>query len=701
VAAKIRILLTEDVATEAELELRELKRAGLQVDHRIVDTEEAFLRELSEFEPDIILSDFSMPHFDGMAALSIARELVPDTPFIFVSGTIGEEYAIRALKNGASDYVLKTNLVRLPPAVERAMQDKHERARRKSVEEEQRRFRVALDASGDMIVLVDRATMRFVDVNNTMCELVGYSREELLGMGPQDVMAVARADLEKSYDDLIADPAGSPASNVSSRYRCKDGSDLPFDATRRVVRSGGADMIVAIARDIRSRIAAEEALRISNERLSYLAQFDTLTGLPNRHVFRDRLAQTLVQGKRSSRPVGVMFVDLDRFKQVNDTLGHGLGDMLLKQTAQRLAECVRDGDTVGRFSSDEFGVVLSDLDKAGDTGRVAQKILESLAAPFQLGGDTVYISASVGIALYPADNDEAESLIANASAAMYRAKEEGRNNYQYFTREMNERARKRVQIETDLRHAMERNEFLLHYQPKVELAGGTICGFEALMRWQHPREGLVSPLEFIPVLEDTGLIVPVGEWALAETCRQIGAWQAAGLAPRPVAVNLSARQFQEDGLQAMVKRTLEESRVDPSFIQFEITESLLMRDAERATRTLRELRDSGFKLSVDDFGTGYSSLAYLKRFPLDTLKIDRAFVRDVDSDPDDAAIALAIIGMAHSMKLKVVAEGVETEAQLKFLRDNGCDEMQGFYFARPLPGADATQALAADRRLSV
>jgi diguanylate cyclase (GGDEF)-like protein/PAS domain S-box-containing protein len=641
-----------------------------------------------------------MPHFDGMTALSIARELVPDTPFIFVSGTIGEEYAIRALKNGASDYVLKTNLVRLPPAVERAMHDKHERARRKSVEEEQRRFRVALDASGDMIVLVDRATMRFVDVNNTMCELLGYSRDELLGMGPHDVMPVTRADLAKSYDDLIADPVGSPASSTSSTYRCKDGSTLPFESTRRVVHSGGAAMIVAISRDIRSRIEAEEALRISNERLSYLAQFDTLTGLPNRHLFRDRLAQTLVRDKRSSRPVGVMFVDLDRFKQVNDTLGHGVGDTLLKQTAVRLAACVRDGDTVGRFSSDEFGVVLSDLDKAGDTGRVAQKVLEALAAPFMLGSDEVYISASVGIALYPADSEEAETLIVNASAAMNRAKEEGRNNYQYFTPEMNERARNRVQIETDLRHAMERNEFLLHFQPKAELAGGTICGFEALMRWQHPERGLVSPLEFIPVLEDTGLIVPVGEWALAEACRQVGAWQAAGLRAQPVAVNLSARQFQEDGLHAMVKRTLEETRVDPAFIQFEITETLVMRDAERATRTLGELRDSGFKLSVDDFGTGYSSLAYLKRFPLDTLKIDRAFVRDVDSDPDDAAIALAIIGMAHGMKLKVVAEGVETESQLRFLRDNGCDEMQGFYFARPLPGADATRALAEDRRLA-
>ncbi len=695
----IRVLLTEDVSTDAELELRELKRAGIKVDHRIVDTEAAFRRELRDFLPDIILSDFSMPQFDGMSALDLARELAPDTPFIFVSGTIGEEYAIRALKNGASDYVLKTNLLRLPPAVERAIQDAEERLHKKRVEDEHRRFRVALDASADMIALVDRASMRYVDVNSTICELLGYAREELLAMGPHDVMPVSREELCRTYDDLISRPAAAPPGDFSSHYRCKDGSLLPFESTRRVVRSGGADIIVAISRDIRARLAAEEALRKSAERLSYLAQFDTLTGLPNRHLFRDRLAQTLVQAHRSRGPAGVMLVDLDRFKQVNDTLGHAAGDTLLKEAAARMTACLRSVDTVGRFASDEFCIALSALDRPGDSSQVAQKILEALAMPFQLEGHETYISASIGITLYPTDSEEADVLIANADVAMYRAKEEGRNNYQYYTREMNERAHNRVQTEAALRHALERREFLLHYQPKVELGSGMICGFEALLRWKHPEKGLVSPLEFIPVLEDTGLIVPVGEWVIAETCRQVRNWGAAGLMPQPVAVNLSARQFQEEGMRTTVQQILAENGVDSSLIQFEITESMLMKDPERAANTLRLFRDAGFKLAVDDFGTGYSSLAYLKRFPLDALKIDRAFVREVDANSDDAAIALAIIGMAHGMKLKVIAEGVETVSQLGFLRERGCDEMQGFYFSKPLASADCTRVLAENLRL--
>ncbi len=332
---------------------------------------------------------------------------------------------------------------------------------------------------------------------------------------------------------------------------------------------------------------------------------------------------------------------------------------------------------------------------------VAQKVLDAFAAPFELDGDAAYVSASVGIAMFPADGDAEDALIANADTAMYRAKEQGRNNYQFFTQEMNQHTLKRVQTEIALRQALARGEFLLHYQPKVELVGGTICGFEALIRWQRPEKGLVSPFEFIPILEDTGLIVPVGEWILGEACRQIAAWRKMGLPTPPIAVNLSARQFQEDGLEETVRHILGEAGVDASLIHFEITESLLMKDPVGATRTLRNLRDCGFKLSVDDFGTGYSSLAYLKRFPLDALKIDQAFVRDITTSADDAAIALAITGLAHSLKLKVIAEGVETEAQLRFLRAHGCDEIQGYYFARPLASADCTRMLIEDRRLKL
>ncbi|MDB5802724.1 MAG: hypothetical protein JWN73_46 [Betaproteobacteria bacterium] len=988
---QISVLMVEDSKKDAELALRELKRAGLDCVGRRVDTDSDFRSALYTIKPDIILSDFSMPRFDGMSALALAWELCPDVPFIFLSGTIGEEYAIRALKNGASDYVLKDNLMRLPPAVERAIADTRARnekkrieklrelehavtrclayaegvsvgltsairtvcemagwecgryflvdessgflqvrenwgvedpiidrflavsrnlqlapgiglpgrvlqsgepmwstgtsssgdeareslmpefgirssfsapvvaegtiigvlsfssqeviepddgflqtmrvigsqighvTRRMRVEEEQRRFRVAMDTSADMVMLVDRATMRYVDVNRTVCELTGYSRAEMLAMGPQDITPLSREALEKSYDEMIASEAVSATGGVSSHFRCKDGTQLPFESTRCVVRSGDTCIVVGVARDIRKRLEAQEELRKSHERfhlavhatndvvwdwdlttgnlwwnenlmrafgyeaselgngvkawydlihaedqqrvvgalhrvielggdswvdeyrlrrrdggyafvidrahilrdaggkalrmigakadatalkeaegrLSYLAQFDLLTELPNRHLFRDRVGQTLIQARRNNWPVAVLFVNLDRFKLVNDALGQEAGDRLLKDAAARLADCVRTGDTIGCFGGDKFGAVLSDLGRPGDAGVVAQKILDSFAVPFQFGDHDAYITASVGITLFPGDGQNEDVLMANADTAMYRAKESGGNNYQFFTHEMNERTLKRMQLENALRHALVREEFLLHYQPKADLQSGAICGFEALLRWKHPERGLVSPAEFIPILEDTGLIVPVGEWVLGEACRQIAEWKNAGLPAQPVAVNLSARQFEEADLGGTVRRILGEAGVATSLIHFEITESLLMKDPEGTTRALRGLRDSGFKLSVDDFGTGYSSLAYLKRFPLDALKIDQTFVRDITNNPDDAAIALAVIGLARSLNLKVIAEGVETLAQLDFLREHGCDEIQGYYFSRPLPAADGTRALAEGRRLQM
>ncbi|TMG74739.1 MAG: EAL domain-containing protein, partial [Betaproteobacteria bacterium] len=458
---------------------------------------------------------------------------------------------------------------------------------------------------------------------------------------------------------------------------------------------------VSFLQSVANILAVAIERKNAEERLSYLAQFDSLTGLPNRHLFHDRLVHTMAQAKRNDRPMAVLFIDLDRFKLVNDTQGHGAGDQLLKESAARLAQCVRSSDTVGRFGGDEFGAIVSDLSKPADASLVAQKVIDALAQPFDLDGHETFISASVGITLFPGDGEEAGALITNADVAMYRAKEQGRNNYQYFTREMNERALERVRMEAELRRAIERREFLLHYQPKVDLKSGAICGLEALLRWQHPKKGLVSPAEFIPVLEDTGLIVPVGEWVMQEACTQVQAWRRAGLAVPPVAVNLSARQFQQKDLEAIVRRILQATAVDAALLELELTESMLMKDPEAAARTLQGLKEAGVKLSVDDFGTGYSSLAYLKRFPIDSLKIDRAFIRDVTLDPDDAAITLAIIGLGHSLKLKVVAEGVETEAQLDFLSAQDCDEMQGFYFARPLPVTDCTQALTEGRRLKI
>src|ERR1700722_1472765 len=435
------------------------------------------------------------------------------------------------------------------------------------------------------------------------------------------------------------------------------------------------------------------------QRFAYLAQFDSLTGLPNRGLLLDRFTQTLTQAARNQWLVGMLFVDLDRFKGVNDTRGHSVGDALLVQVAARLRECVRPGDTVGRLGGDEFAIVLCSLGKAADAGMVADKVVSALSRPFRLDGQDIYVSASLGIGIYPTDGTEADELLRNADTAMYRAKERGRNTFQFYLPEMNERSAERLALETQLRGALERHEFLLHYQPKANIATGAISGFEALLRWQHPQRGLVQPEQFISILEDTGMIVPVGEWVLRTVCEQVISWKAAGIEPRPVAVNLSARQFQQRDLDSVIAAILEDTQVDADLLELELTESMLMRDPEEAVRTLEALRGYGVALAVDDFGTGYSSLSYLQRFPLDALKIDRAFIRDTTTKPDDASIAVAIITLAHSLKLKVIAEGVETEAQLNFLRTHGCDEMQGYYFSPALSVESCTRALTEGRCL--
>ncbi|SFN88928.1 PAS domain S-box-containing protein/diguanylate cyclase (GGDEF) domain-containing protein [Nitrosospira briensis] len=439
--------------------------------------------------------------------------------------------------------------------------------------------------------------------------------------------------------------------------------------------------------------------KTTEERLTYLAQFDPLTELPNRSLFLDRLRQAMEQAQRSRGRVGVVFADLDRFKIVNDTMGHSTGDKLLVLVAQRLQQCVRSGDTVARLGGDEFAFILSNLARAEDATIVAEKVIAALSLLFELDGQEIYTSVSLGISIYPGDGTDADSLLRNADTAMFQAKEQGRAIYQFYLPQMNERAVARLKIETQLRGALARREFVLHYQPKASLTSGEITGFEALLRWQHPAHGLVPPLKFISVLEDTGLIVSVGEWVVRTVCDQLNKWQSQGLVLHPVSVNLSARQFQQQDLDSVIGKTLEMTAIDPHFLEFELTESVLMKEAEAAANALQNLKAFGVKISMDDFGTGYSSLAYLKRFPLDTLKIDRAFIRDVTTDLDDAAIAVAMIKLAHSLGLKVVAEGVETRAQLDFLIENGCDEMQGYYFSQPLPLERASQALIQGYRL--
>jgi diguanylate cyclase (GGDEF)-like protein len=421
------------------------------------------------------------------------------------------------------------------------------------------------------------------------------------------------------------------------------------------------------------------------ESLVTMAYYDVLTGLPNRALLQDRLHQAMIESDRHERLTALLFLDLDRFKTINDTLGHEQGDLLLKQVAKRLTECVRPGDTVARPGGDEFIIVLADVAQVDNVSRVAQKIIDAFSRPFEIGGRELFVTCSVGVTLYPFDDRDIEALYRNADAAMYHAKDEGRNNFQFYSAEMNVESYKRLTLENALRRALERDELRLFYQPQVDLNSGRIVGAEALIRWQHPELGLVSPADFIPLAEETGLIVPIGEWVLRQACAQAHAWQDAGLPPVRVAVNLSERQFRQSGLYEVITAALQQAGLAPEWLEVELTESLVMHDVNRTIDVLRGLKQMGVTVAVDDFGTGYSSLSYLRRLPIGVIKIDRAFIEHISDNPDDAAIAKAIIALAKSLQLKTVAEGVETGEQADFLRRHGCDVMQGFYFSRPLP----------------
>ncbi len=448
------------------------------------------------------------------------------------------------------------------------------------------------------------------------------------------------------------------------------------------------EVLLLSARSIGSQIGQFLARRKAEERVRHLAHFDDLTGLPNRSTFNQRLQHALAQAQRHAKPLAVLFIDLDRFKIINDTLGHDAGDRVLRQVAERFGECLRESDTVARLGGDEFVVLIEELPDPVHVASIAQKILTAVAEPFILEAQEFQITASIGISTYPDDSADMPTLLQNADIAMYRAKEQGKNNYQFYSAQMNVHSVERLTLESGLRRAVERHEFVLHYQAKIEMQSGRITGMEALVRWQPPDKPLVPPAQFIPLAEETGLIVPIGEWVLKTACARNKSWQDRGLPPLRVAVNLSPRQFAHEQLLQDVARILAETGLDPTTLEFEITESMVMHNPQHAVKLLNELKAMGIHLSIDDFGTGYSSLSYLKRFPIDSVKIDRSFIRDIPDDPDDAAITQAIIAMAHGLRLTVIAEGVETNGQVRFLRDHGCDEIQGYYFSKPLPEAE-------------
>jgi diguanylate cyclase (GGDEF)-like protein/PAS domain S-box-containing protein len=543
-----------------------------------------------------------------------------------------------------------------------------------------------LDSAHDLIQSVS-PDGHFLYVNRAWMKTLGYTKKEISTLSFADVIHPDhRIAVLETFQRAMHD---EPVSAVEAVFHTKSGKAIAVEGRFRCQSERGTVIAIqALFRDVTERKRWEETLE-------HQARHDSLTGLPNRTLLRDRLHDMLSRAPWRKSGLAVLFLDLDRFKTINDTLGHAVGDLLLKEVAVRLTSAVRYGDTVARLGGDEFVVMLADVAQPRDVVGVTQKILDVLSKPFLLDGHELSVSTSIGVSLYPADGEDPDVLLKNADAALYQAKEQGRNNCQYYSRDMNAKVEKRLQMERWLRHAVERNELVLHYQPRVNLENGRTTGVEALVRWRHPDLGTIPPEEFIPLAEDTGLIEPIGEWVLRTACAQHRAWQAAGLSPIRVAVNLSARQLQQPNFVERIRHALTDTGQSPQLLELELTESVLMTHAETTIKTLGELDAMGVALSIDDFGTGYSSLSYLNRLPIRTLKIDRSFICNMTHNPKDATIVAAITSLGHSLQLNVVAEGVETNAQLQFLRSIRCDEMQGYVFSKPLPAEELIAFLRA------
>ncbi|WP_296952516.1 EAL domain-containing protein [uncultured Massilia sp.] len=563
----------------------------------------------------------------------------------------------------------------------------------KALQESEQRFRQLVAMSSDWYWEQDEQ-FRFVAVTGDFTEKSGVGVQRVLGKRRWEYVP-ALADSELGREHRATLEAHAPFRNLEYRAIDDDGEERWFCINGQPVfdEHGRFTGYRGTGSDITAR-------KMTEQRVHHVAQHDVLTGLPNRSLLQDRLGQAVAWANRSGQQVWVMLIDLDRFKFVNDSMGHKAGDVLLMTVAARLRAALRDSDTVARLSGDEFVVILSEHRDEPLSADIVQRLMDSVAQPVMLGTKEFFVTCSIGVAVYPSDGTPAETLIEHADIAMYCAKKLGRNNFQFYTPAMNEESLERVRIEGALRNALERNEFVLHYQPQVDLKTGHIVGMEALIRWRHPELGMVPPTRFVSVAEDTGLIVQIGAWVMRAACAQNKAWQDAGLGRLRVAVNLSARQFGAPDLLHSIESVLADTGLDPACLELELTESLFMSDVTPAVELLHRMKSLGVNLSIDDFGTGYSSFSYLSRFPIDVLKIDRSFVNDITHDANDAAIVASIIALAHNLRLSVIAEGVETAEQLDYLRHQGCDEMQGYYFSRPLPAHEFEQLLRQRRGLA-
>jgi diguanylate cyclase (GGDEF)-like protein/PAS domain S-box-containing protein len=801
----LNALIVEDSEDDTLLLLDHLRAGGFGPHWRRVDCADDMESALAQEHWDIVFSDYSMPRFRGDMALEITRRHDPDLPFIFVSGTIGEDAAVASMKAGAQDYVMKNSLTRLAPAVRRELEDARMRRDRHRAELELRKLSLAVDQTADSVFITDPAG-RIEYVNPSFELLSGYPAREAVGStasllksdrhNPEyfqrmwatllsgevfrDTLVNRRKDGSLYYEEKTITPLSensgqithfvSTGHDVTERVRAEeararlvaileattdfvaiaDASGRLFylnQAGRRLLGLGATHEIAGMPlSDCYSEWGAQHLLRVAmptaardgvwegentlrgdpdhdipvsqvvlghrgenggiafystiardiTERKQYEAELrhqathDSLTGLPNRTLLSDRLNAEMSRASRQERLLALVFLDLDSFKRVNDSLGHPAGDAMLKEVGRRLVGCLRPNDTVARYGGDEFVVVAGDLGGVEHALVVMNQLRNSLEAPIRVGGHEVYTTFSAGIALFPTDGNDGETLLRNADTALSRAKVRGRGQYQFYAPDMNARSHELLVMETGLQQALARGEFQIHYQPQLDMRSDRITGCEALLRWKRQGyEQLIRPAEFVPLLEETGLILPVGEWVLRNACAQWRAYQATGRVPPRIAVNVSARQFGDRRLVEMVDRVLKEEDILPEALEIEITESTVMQDVRLAGDILAALDALGVRLAVDDFGTGYSSLAYLKRFPLDVLKIDATFIRDLPHDANDASITEASISLGHNLGLEVVAEGVENRDQYDFLKTLGCDCVQGYYLSPPLPPEQA------------
>jgi diguanylate cyclase (GGDEF)-like protein/PAS domain S-box-containing protein len=627
-----------------------------------------------------ILVDLLLPDLAGMEIVDQLYAASPQIPIVILSSMADEAIAKAAMQRGAQDFLLKERLddyvlpKTLAAAIDRA-------AMAEALFNEQERAQVTLNSIGDAVISTDLGGQ--VTYLNIVAErLTGWPSAEAVGRPLEDVFKIIDADTRATVPNPMNaathenQTVGLPPSCILVR---RDGTESAIEDSSAPIhdRRGQVTGAVMVFHDV----SVARALTL---KLAYFAQHDTLTDLPNRALLNDRLAQAIAVAQRHHTAMAVLYLDLDRFKHINDSLGHLVGDRLLQSVALRLSESVRTSDTVSRLGGDEFVILLSEVAHAHAAAACADKLLQAIRVPYVMDEHELHVTASVGIVIYPGDGGEAEALLKNADSAMYEAKDRGRNNYQFYRLDLNSRATERQSMENALRHALERRELLLHYQPIMNLSTGAIAGVEALIRWQHPALGFVLPSQFIAIAEESGLIVPIGRWVLREACRQVKDWQDAGLPSFRLAVNISAVELRSTEFVANVETILAETGFDPGRLELELTETFLMQDSKSTASVLNSLKGLGLQLALDDFGTGYSSLSYMRRFPIDALKIDRSFVRDLTTDADDASVVSAVINMARSLHMRVVAEGVESREQKLFLEKQKCSEAQGYYFSRPL-----------------